>query len=87
MLFRVIQELVNNIIKHSQAQNVEIVFSNSPKGLQIEISDDGKGYEAKNDSGNHGLYSIAQRLKSIGGNFKILKVSHGGTRAKIGLMD
>src|SRR5690554_1478177 len=33
MLFRVIQELVNNIIKHSQAQNSEIIFSNSPDGL------------------------------------------------------
>lgn len=87
MLFRVIQELVNNIIKHSQAQNAEIVFSNSPKGVQIEISDDGRGYEDNNDSGNHGLYSIAQRLKSIGGNFKISKGGHGGTRAKIALTD
>src|SRR5690606_18247822 len=54
ILFRVIQELVNNIIKHSQAQNAEIRFGNSSNGLQIEISDDGIGYEDVHDSGNQG---------------------------------
>jgi len=83
MLFRIIQELVNNIIKHSQAQNAEITFSNSPDGLQIEISDDGIGYEDTNDTGNQGLYSITKRLKSIGGNFKITKRKSGGTQAKV----
>src|SRR5699024_4492349 len=43
MLFRIIQELVNNIIKHSQAKNAKISFSTSPNGLQIKISDDGIG--------------------------------------------
>lgn len=83
ILFRVIQELVNNIIKHSQAQNAEIRFGNSPNGLQIEISDDGVGYEDTNGTGNQGLYSITQRLKSIGGNFKITKRKSGGTQAKV----
>jgi len=83
MLFRVIQELVNNIIKHSQAQNAEITFSNSLNGLQIEISDDGIGYNDTNTTENQGLYSITQRLKSIGGNFKIMKRKSGGTQAKV----
>jgi len=83
MLFRVIQELVNNIIKHSQAEKAEIIFSQSSDGLQIEITDDGIGYEITNESGNHGLYSITQRLKSIGGNFKITKMKSGGTHAKV----
>ena len=86
MLFRVIQELVNNIVKHSQAKKAEIIFSNSPKGLQIEISDDGIGYEDTENTGNQGLYSIIQRLKTIGGNFKITKGSTGGTQAKVELM-
>lgn len=83
MLFRIIQELVNNIIKHSQAEKAEIIFSQSSDGLQIEITDDGIGYEITNESGNHGLYSITQRLKSIGGNFKITKMKSGGTHAKV----
>src|SRR5690554_4942393 len=83
LLFRVIQELVNNIIKHSQAENAKITFSNSPSGLQIEITDDGIGYEGDKLTGNQGLYSISQRLKSIGGNFKIRKTNAGGTEAKV----
>lgn len=83
MLFRVIQELVNNIIKHSQAQNAEISFSKNPNGLQIEVTDDGIGYESGSTPGNQGLYSIAQRLESIGGNFRISKRSYGGTQAMV----
>lgn len=85
MLFRVIQELVNNIIKHSQAQNAEIIFSESQNNAQIEITDDGIGYDSKTEQKNQGLYSISQRLKSIGGNFKINKRKSGGTKAKIWL--
>jgi len=87
ILFRVIQELVNNIIKHSQAQNAEIRFGNNSNGLQIEISDDGVGYEDTNGNGSQGLYSITQRLKAIGGNFKITKRKSGGTQAKVVLTD
>lgn len=83
MLFRVIQELVNNIVKHSKAQNADIIFSNHAGSLQIEITDDGIGYEDKEQSGNQGLYSIMQRLKTIGGNFIIHKRSTGGTQAKV----
>lgn len=83
MLFRIIQELVNNIIKHSQAQNAKIIFNNSPDGLQIEISDDGIGYEDNNLTGKQGLFSITQRLKLIGGDFKITKITSGGTQAKV----
>lgn len=83
MLFRIIQELVNNIVKHSQSQKAEIIFSNNPKGFQIEISDDGIGFEDTKELGNQGLYSITQRLKSIGGNFKISKNNSGGTHAKL----
>ncbi|HRP90363.1 MAG TPA: sensor histidine kinase [Edaphocola sp.] len=83
MVFRVIQELVNNTIKHSQAKNAEIIFSDMPEGLVIEVSDDGVGYEANTELENQGLYSITQRLKSIGGNFKITKSNSGGTSAKV----
>lgn len=85
MLFRVIQELVNNIIKHSEAQNAKIIFSNKGSHLKIEITDDGIGYDDQNTSGKQGLYSISKRLKSIGGNFVIRRKTQGGTEAMIEL--
>lgn len=81
MLFRVIQELVNNIIKHSQAQNAEIKFSQTAQGLNIEVIDDGIGFDTDPDAGNQGLYSISQRLKSIGGSFKFIRRKDRGMRA------
>jgi len=86
MLFRIIQELINNIVKHSHAQKAEITFTSGLNALQIEITDDGIGFEDTNDTGNQGLYSITQRLKSIGGNFKISKGSSGGTQAKVNVI-
>ncbi len=85
MLFRIIQELVNNIVKHSQAQNAEIIFSKQSNSLQIEVTDDGIGYESATEPGKQGLYSIAQRLESIGGNFKIMKKTYGGTQAMVAI--
>lgn len=81
MLFRVIQELINNIIKHSQAQNAQILFSRNENGLHIEVTDDGIGFDGEIDSGNQGLYSISQRIKSIGGNFKFTKKKDRGMQA------
>ncbi|SFH12420.1 tetratricopeptide repeat-containing sensor histidine kinase [Pedobacter insulae] len=83
MLFRVIQELVNNILKHAEAKNAEITFSKHPNGLQIEVSDDGIGYNGAAETGSQGLYSIAQRVKSIGGDFKIMKNGNMGTTAVV----
>jgi len=81
MLFRIIQELVNNIIKHSQAQNAVITFSRNTQGIQIEVTDDGIGFDGDVDDGNQGLYSISQRLKSIGGNFKFIRKKDRGMQA------
>ena len=86
MLFRIIQELVNNIVKHSQAKNAEIIFSKAQNSLQIEITDDGIGYDEAIDQANQGLYSISQRLRSIGGQFQISRKSSGGTQAKVELV-
>ena len=83
MLFRIIQELVNNIIKHSQAQNAMITFGRNKKGLMIEVVDDGIGYNGDINTGNQGLYGISQRLKSIGGDFKIISKREKGTQAMV----
>lgn len=85
MLFRVIQELVNNIIKHSQAQNAHITFSDFQNGILIEVTDDGIGYNENESRGKQGLYSISQRIKSIGGNFRIVRKNQGGTKALVKL--
>jgi signal transduction histidine kinase len=70
MLFRIIQELINNTIKHSQAQIATIVFRQNNNILSIEISDDGIGFQGKITAESQGLYSIQQRMTSILGKFE-----------------
>lgn len=81
MLFRVIQELVNNIIKHSQATKAEIAFEQKENILHIEVSDNGKGFDGNVSKTNQGLYSIRQRVQSIGGNFIFKRNKISGMQA------
>lgn len=82
MLYRIIQELTNNIIKHSQAKNASIIFTSAEnKRLKIEVTDDGVGFDEKINTTSQGLYSIQQRLKSIGGNFTLTRNKIKGMQA------
>lgn len=72
-LYRIIQEISNNIIKHSKAANVSISVIKDSKSLQIKIIDDGVGFadfEQKNMG--IGLMNIESRMNSLNGNFYIL---------------
>ena len=58
-----------------------IEFSRNQDGLNIEITDDGIGFDGEIQDGNQGLYSIKQRLISIGGNFQFKKKQDRGMKA------
>lgn len=82
MLFRMIQELINNTIKHSQAQLATIHFSQTNNTLLIEISDDGVGFIGEITKESQGLYSIQQRMSSILGRFSFQQgVDNKGVKA------
>ncbi|WP_439131838.1 ATP-binding protein [Polaribacter sp.] len=72
-LFRIIQELVTNIIKHAEAKNATINISLYDKNLNIIIEDDGKGFDVKKVNLNNGMgiSSIKTRVEHLGGNFTI----------------
>ncbi len=72
-LFRIIQELVTNIIKHAEAKNATINISLYDKNLNIIIEDDGKGFDIKKVNLNNGMgiSSIKTRVEHLGGTFTI----------------
>ena len=72
-LFRIIQELVTNIIKHAEAKNATINISLYDKNLNIIIEDDGKGFDIKKVNLNNGMgiSSIKTRIEHLNGTFKI----------------
>lgn len=78
-LFRVIQEIAQNIVKHAEASTVTISYEIKSNILKIKIIDNGKGFDvtAKND--NYGLKNIKFRIEEIGGDIKIESQLNKGT--------
>ena len=84
-IMRVLQEVVNNIVKHSGASTITVTnqdFSAPAPAIEITISDDGCGYSSDSAEPGKGLENIRHRLARIGGSF-VLKGDQHGTRATI----
>jgi two-component system nitrate/nitrite sensor histidine kinase NarX len=84
-VLRIIQEALNNIRKHSQAQNVRILLRAKPQGdCHILIEDDGVGIDARKSNDkkrdHYGLNIMAERTKRINGDLKIESEPSEGTR-------
>jgi signal transduction histidine kinase len=87
VVFRILQELLNNIVKHANANKVQITLIKRHKGLYLCVKDDGRGidlslYHSK-QSGGFGLKSIRNRVKLLEGVFTIKVDESKGTKADI----
>ena len=77
ILYRIIQEALNNVAKHSGATRVALVLRHTADHVHAIIEDDGRGFDARvasqsgNGSGRLGLLGIQERLGMVGGNFKV----------------
>ena len=73
-IYRIVQESLNNAIKHADAKNIAIGLSTTETGsLHLTIKDDGKGMNIHDvDQSNHfGLLRMRERVQSFGGNFSV----------------
>ncbi|WP_394747122.1 sensor histidine kinase [Spongiimicrobium salis] len=80
--FRIIQELVTNIIKHANATKGSIQLTQHEESLNILVEDNGKGFEPKNiksNSSSIGLRNIEKRIEHLNGNFTIDSTLGKGT--------
>jgi two-component system NarL family sensor kinase len=82
-LFRIVQESVNNIIRHANATYINISLSYSKIALKLQINDNGKGFDLNEQiSGpNHisGIYNMKNRAKMIGAEIQIESKIGSGT--------
>lgn len=81
----IIDELLNNIIKHSKAENAEIRMKQDGNMLNIRILDDGQGFDPEkiNDKEGLGLNQIEARIKKMQGAFEIISSKDEGTSVHI----
>ncbi len=81
-IYRIIQEAVNNVIKHAEANEVLVELRKSERYVTIRIEDDGKGFDTKIlSSGSTGivLSGMNERVKLIGGALRIRSAPNEGT--------
>lgn len=75
VVFRVINELINNTIKHAKASSIEINLAREGNLLSLIYIDDGVGFDAKKinagTSAGMGLYNVLSRIRSLNGSHKI----------------
>jgi signal transduction histidine kinase/tetratricopeptide (TPR) repeat protein len=82
-LYRVCQELINNVIKHSKASTVHVqLFQNKGKVIMI-VEDNGKGIEKGKGQAGHGLMNIKSRLSTIHGEVNYEQSPSSGTLATV----
>lgn len=76
-IYRIIQESINNIYKHSQATRAGIEIKRTEQSLTLLIHDNGKGFEINKATSGIGLKNIKKRSRSAGGKLYILSDSTG----------
>src|SRR4029079_848928 len=73
-LYRIAQEALTNVAKHSQAKNVEIILERRPDHVLLIVEDDGVGFEsggAPRSGGGFGLLGMQERAALIGATLQI----------------
>jgi PAS domain S-box-containing protein len=83
IIFRIVQEALNNVVKHSGAEWVDIFLAKKDGQIQLRILDDGNGFDMcsalQNGTTNLGLTSMRERAEITGGEFSIKSVLKEGT--------
>ena len=83
-LFRILQESLTNVVKHSGAKTAQVELAGSPSEIQLQILDSGVGFDPKSTGsrGGLGLISMRERLSLLGGELLIESRPSGNTWIK-----
>lgn len=85
-IFRVVQEALNNIVKHAQASSAKVRIEFAAAGVTVLVEDDGKGFEMTEGelpSGHYGIMGMRERMQLLNGKLSIKSAPRRGTRVMI----
>lgn len=81
-VYRVVQEALTNVGKHARATRVELKVTRNQAQLELEISDDGTGFDVGLESAGFGLPGMMERVELVGGDLQISSDDESGTQVR-----
>lgn len=88
-VYRIVQESVNNVVKHASASEASVAVVRDPARVEITIRDDGRGFvpgaapAGNGRRGGFGLIGIAERVRMLGGRYTIDSAPGRGTVVRV----
>lgn len=83
-LFRIVQELLSNTLRHAKASELEVYMDKVDNTLTLRVIDDGVGFDSNiKTAGSYGLQNINERVAGMGGTCKIISFAGEGTSIEI----
>jgi signal transduction histidine kinase len=81
-LYRIVQESLRNVVRHSGAQRAEVILQQNKNAISLRIADAGSGFDAERLDGKRGLgfISMVERLRLVGGTIQIDSGPSRGTQ-------
>ena len=81
VVYRIVQEALTNVLKHAGPASARVRIDHRASGLDIEVTDDGRGLAARNGNGpGHGLIGMQERVAIYGGTLRTSGAPGGGFR-------
>lgn len=79
-IYRVVQEALNNVVKHARALNARIAVEERGETVSITVEDDGRGIDEREMGEGFGLVGMGERVELVGGELTVGPAPEGGTR-------
>ena len=84
-LFRIIQEALNNVIRHSGVRDAKVVLKQANRSIVLTVTDHGCGFDERTNAMGLGLIGMRERLRLLGGELWIVSQPSRGTQIKASL--
>jgi signal transduction histidine kinase len=81
--YRIVQELVSNVLKHAKATELSIGVTRAPGRLSVVVSDNGVGFDPGYVSGGIGLSNVRSRATAIGATVQVDSTLGKGTTVSV----
>ncbi|MFN7026191.1 MAG: sensor histidine kinase, partial [Pseudorhizobium sp.] len=82
-LFRIVQEAINNAVRHGQPSEITVCLRDEGTGLTVTVTDNGVGIGSPREQAGHGIDNMRTRSRLIGARFEIGGSAAGGTCVKL----